>query len=182
MSWPGTGPARPSRATLRKPSATQTGGRCHLAALAPAEALGYFAQALNLYPQASDPDPALGIDLLIGLGTAQRQTGDPAFRTTLLNASRQADRLGDMERLVAAALANNRGLVSASGSSTPTRSRSWNWRSTGSRRTALIGRSSSQRCVPNSPLAARSTAARRWRTRQSVSHRPPATTPSSCRF
>ena len=96
-------------------SYSKQAGDAALAALAPAEALGYFAQALNLYPQASDPDPTLGIDLLIGLGTAQRQTGDPAFRTTLLNASRQADHLGDMERLVAAALANNRGLVSASG-------------------------------------------------------------------
>ena len=90
-------------------------GDAALAALAPAEALGHFAQALDLYLQASDSDPALHIDLLIGLGIAQRQTGDPAFRTTLLDASRRADRLGDTERLVAAALANSRGLVSASG-------------------------------------------------------------------
>ena len=61
-----------------------------LSALAPADALRYYAQALDLYPQAADPDPVLGIDLAIGLGTAQRQTGDPAFRDTLLDAARQA--------------------------------------------------------------------------------------------
>ena len=32
----------------------------------------------------------LGIDLTIGLGTAQRQTGDAAFRDTLLAAARRA--------------------------------------------------------------------------------------------
>ena len=41
---------------------------------------GYYAQALDLYPQVADPDPDLGLDLAIGLGTAQRQTGEPAYR------------------------------------------------------------------------------------------------------
>ena len=53
--------------------------------------------------------------MAVGLGTAQRQTGDPAFRDTLLDAARRAAELGDTERLVAAALANNRGMFSASG-------------------------------------------------------------------
>ena len=57
----------------------------------------------------------LGLDLAIGLGTAQRQTGDPAFRDTLLGAARRAADLGDTERLVAAALANNRGWFAAAG-------------------------------------------------------------------
>ena len=82
-----------------------------LAALAPADALRYYAQALDLSAQADDPDPILGLDLAIGLGTAQRQTGDPAFRQTLLDAARRAADLGDTERLVAAALANNRGFA-----------------------------------------------------------------------
>jgi class 3 adenylate cyclase/tetratricopeptide (TPR) repeat protein len=90
-------------------------GDAALAALAPADALGYFAQALDLYPQATDPDPALAIDLAIGLGTAQRLTGDPAHRETLLDAARRAASLGDTERLVAAALANNRGKFSMLG-------------------------------------------------------------------
>ena len=91
-------------------------GDAALAALAPADALRYYAQALDLYPQATDPDPVLGIDLAIGLGTAQRQTGDSAFRDTLLGAARRAADLGDTERLVAAALANDRGYYSAAGS------------------------------------------------------------------
>ena len=87
-------------------------GDAALAALAPADAIGYYAQALDLYPQATDPDPALALDLAIGLGTAQRLTGDPTFRDTLLDAAHRAAALDDTERLVAAALANNRGQVS----------------------------------------------------------------------
>jgi class 3 adenylate cyclase/tetratricopeptide (TPR) repeat protein len=90
-------------------------GDAALGALAPSEALRYYAQALDLYPQATDPDPVLGIDLAIGLGTAQRQTGDPASRVTLLEAARRAANLGDTERLVAAAMANNRGFFSSAG-------------------------------------------------------------------
>jgi class 3 adenylate cyclase/tetratricopeptide (TPR) repeat protein len=86
-----------------------------LGALAPADALRYYARARDLYSQVDDPDPALGLDLAIGLGTAQRQTGDPAFRDTLLDAARRAVELGDTDRLVAAALANDRGFASAVG-------------------------------------------------------------------
>jgi len=52
---------------------------------------------------------------LIGLGTAQRQAGIASFRETLLEAAREARELGDTNRLVAAALANNRGFFSALG-------------------------------------------------------------------
>jgi tetratricopeptide (TPR) repeat protein len=90
-------------------------GDAALAALAPADALRYYAQAIDLHLQTTDPDPTLGIDLAIGLGIAQRQTGEPAFRDTLLGASRQAADVGDTSRLVAAAVANNRGFVSAAG-------------------------------------------------------------------
>jgi class 3 adenylate cyclase len=90
-------------------------GDAALSALAPADALRYYAQAVDLYPQATDPDPVLGIDLAIGLGTAQRQTGDRAFRDTLLGAARRAAELGDTERLVAAALANDRGILTTAG-------------------------------------------------------------------
>ena len=86
-------------------------GDAALAALAPADALRHYAQALDLYPQLSHPDPALGLDLAIGLGTAQRQMGDPVFRATLLDASRRAADLDDTERLVAAASANDRGFA-----------------------------------------------------------------------
>jgi hypothetical protein len=85
------------------------------AELAPDEALRYFSQALTFEDQSSDVDPRVHLDLLIGLGTAQRQVGNPSYRDTLLDAARGALRLGDTERLVAAALANNRGYFSALG-------------------------------------------------------------------
>lgn len=91
-------------------------GDAALSALAPAEALRYFSQASELMTRVEHPDPVLTLDLAIGLGTAQRQTGDPAFRETLLEAAQQAADLGDTKRLVAAALANNRGFYSAVGS------------------------------------------------------------------
>jgi tetratricopeptide (TPR) repeat protein len=57
----------------------------------------------------------VSLDLAIGLGTAQHQTGAPAYRDTLLDAARRAADVGDTERLVAAALANDRGFYSAVG-------------------------------------------------------------------
>ena len=90
-------------------------GDAALVALAPADAVRYYGQALDLYKQVTDSDPVVGIDLAIGLGTAQCQTGDPAYRDTLIGASRRAADLGDTERLVAAALANNRGWMSVGG-------------------------------------------------------------------
>ena len=89
-------------------------GDAALAALAPADALSYYAQALDLYPQASDPDPILALDLAIGLGTAQRQTGDPAFRETLLDAARRAADLDDTGRLVAVGPGQQPGLLQCS--------------------------------------------------------------------
>ena len=80
-----------------------------LAALAPEDAVRYFSQALQLTSQLRDPDPLLRTDLLLGLGIAQRQVGISAFRETLLDAARSAQQLGTTDRLVAAALANNRG-------------------------------------------------------------------------
>jgi class 3 adenylate cyclase len=87
-------------------------GDAALSALAPGDALRFYAQALDLYPQVAESDPVLGIDLAIGLGTAQRQIGDPASRETLLAAARLAVDLGDTDRLVGAALANDRGYTS----------------------------------------------------------------------
>lgn len=90
-------------------------GNVALDALAPAEALRHFSQAIELSAPLEEPDRALALDLAIGLGTSQRQTGDPAFRDTLLGAARQALAIGDARRLVAAVLANNRGFYSSVG-------------------------------------------------------------------
>ena len=90
-------------------------GDAALRALAPADALKYYTQAISLSEQSTASDPRLDIDIATGLGTAQRQIGDPAFRQTLLDATRRAAELGDNERLVVGALANDRGWASASG-------------------------------------------------------------------
>jgi DNA-binding SARP family transcriptional activator len=86
-----------------------------LAALAPDEALGFYRQALEILSVSSAPDLALVIDLSIGLGTAQRQIGEPSYRDTLLDAARRAADLGDSARVAAAALANDRGFFSVAG-------------------------------------------------------------------
>ena len=54
-------------------------------------------------------------EALIGLGEAQRLTGDAAYRETLLDASGIASELRDGERAARAALANNRGQTSFHG-------------------------------------------------------------------
>jgi class 3 adenylate cyclase/tetratricopeptide (TPR) repeat protein len=86
-----------------------------LEALAPQDALRYYAQALALSGKGADPDPILSLDLTVGLGTAERQTGDPAYRDTLLGAARRAAELGETDRLVRAALAGDRGFFSTVG-------------------------------------------------------------------
>jgi class 3 adenylate cyclase/tetratricopeptide (TPR) repeat protein len=86
-----------------------------LDSLAPDDALRHFEKALELCSEHPDPDPVLLLDLAIGLGTSQRQTGDPSFRATLLAAAGQAAQLGDIDRLVTACLANDRGFYSAVG-------------------------------------------------------------------
>jgi len=90
-------------------------GDAALHSLAPDDALRHYAKAIDLCAGMADPDPVLLLDLTIGLGTAQRQIGEPAFRRTLLDAAHRAADRGDVERLVAAALANDRGFYSAVG-------------------------------------------------------------------
>jgi AAA ATPase domain len=85
-------------------------GRHALDSLAPIEAAKLFSDALELLgPQ----DMVERCEALIGLGEAQRLTGNPAFRETLLEASRLASELGDGERAARAALANSRGGIAS---------------------------------------------------------------------
>ncbi len=93
----------------------QQAGDAALAALAPDDAVRYFSQATQLLAQLDSPDPLQGVDLLLGLGNAQRQVGNVAFRETLLEAAHRARDLGAKEKLVAGALMNNRGIYSAIG-------------------------------------------------------------------
>jgi class 3 adenylate cyclase/tetratricopeptide (TPR) repeat protein len=86
-----------------------------LARLAPGEALRRYSQALTLLEQRQVDAKQMRGALLLGLGVAQRQTGDAAYRETLLDAAHLAQDLDDTELLAAAALANNRGFFSVAG-------------------------------------------------------------------
>ena len=94
---------------------TRLAGEHAVAQLAPDDGVRWYRQGLDLFDQLGGGDDRTRLDLLAGLGDAQRQAGDPEFRTTLLEAAALARRLQDGPRLVRAVLANNRGFVSASG-------------------------------------------------------------------
>jgi class 3 adenylate cyclase len=83
--------------------------------LAPDEAARWYEQALELHAQALSGDRSLRCELLIGLGEAQRQVGNPEHRQTLLDADRLAQDLGDADRLARAVLASTRGFSSSIG-------------------------------------------------------------------
>ena len=80
--------------------------------LAPSEAVKLFGDALDML--GSVPSAARS-EALIGLGEAQRQTGVPGYRETLLEAAGIAAELGDAGLAARATLANNRGFVSRNG-------------------------------------------------------------------
>jgi hypothetical protein len=84
-----------------------------LASLAPEDAVRYYVQAIDLLAQLADPDPAIELELGIGLGIAQRQIGDATFRQTLLDTGRRAAELGDTVRLTRVITANDRGMVNS---------------------------------------------------------------------
>lgn len=86
-----------------------------LAALAPLDAIRYFEQAIQLLDQMPEDTGRLAMDLRLGLGVAQRQAGVPAFRETLLEVADIAQQAGDNQRLIQAALENNRGFFSSLG-------------------------------------------------------------------
>jgi hypothetical protein len=90
-------------------SYSRQAGEAALHALAPDDAVRLFTQALALVDHQADPDGLERIALQIGLGTAQRQSGRPEFRETLLDAARAAESLQARDLLAQAALANNRG-------------------------------------------------------------------------
>jgi class 3 adenylate cyclase/tetratricopeptide (TPR) repeat protein len=101
--------------TAKAISYARQAGEAALTALAPEDAVRYFSQALQLVELAPGDDPLLACDLRLGLGRSQRQAGIAAFRETFLDAAHRARQLGATDRLVHAALANNRGWFSASG-------------------------------------------------------------------
>ena len=89
-------------------------GELALDQLAPDEAIRWYGEALVVYDQLVEPDLLLRCDLLTGLGSAQRQAGQP-HRESLREAFLLAREAGDVDRLVRAVLTNSRGSVSSSG-------------------------------------------------------------------
>jgi hypothetical protein len=83
--------------------------------LAPDEAARWYRQALEFHMQAPERDRSERFELLIGLGEAQRQTGNPEYRQTLLDAAHLARDVGDLDALCRAVLANSRGWTSQVG-------------------------------------------------------------------
>ena len=112
--------ARHLLAALPLASATRTAAACRaagdraLAVLADAEATSWYQAGVEALTDDSD-DAGLAIDLRCGLGEAQRRTGDPTFRATLIDTAQRAADRGDVDRLVRAVLANNRGFTSVIG-------------------------------------------------------------------
>ena len=90
-------------------------GERALQQLAPDEAARWYRQALELYDQAPGGERSERCELLIGLGEAQRQVGNPEYRQTLLDAAELAQELADTDRLCRAVLANSRGWTSQVG-------------------------------------------------------------------
>ena len=84
--------------------------------LAPDEAVRWYSDALEMLGRQDLTDDRLRAVLLVSLGDAQRQSGDPAHRETLLEAAHLARGANDTNTLVRAALANNRGNTSSVGS------------------------------------------------------------------
>lgn len=94
---------------LKAAEYAQRAGDYALTHLAPDEAVTWYRRTLDRLPA---DDLTRRCETLVGLGTAQRQAGDPAHRETLLQACRLALELHHDDLLVRASLANNRGDVS----------------------------------------------------------------------
>jgi tetratricopeptide (TPR) repeat protein len=86
-----------------------------LTSLAPVQARQWFERALELDEQSGEQDTGRRCELMIGLGEAQRQSGDPAFRGTLLEAARLAQERVDFDQLADAVLATSRGFTNSIG-------------------------------------------------------------------
>ena len=104
---------RPSDATKAVFYARRAGDVA-LAAYAPLDAVGWYAQALELHSRQVIGDDGERCALLVGLGTAQLQAGQPEHRETLREAGRIALRLADRELLVSVALSRDTGADSMS--------------------------------------------------------------------
>jgi DNA-binding SARP family transcriptional activator len=83
--------------------------------LAPDQARRWYEASLDLLARFPGPRENDRCELLIKRGEAERHAGDLQFRATLLEAAHIARGIGDHDKLVRAALANNRGMQSETG-------------------------------------------------------------------
>jgi class 3 adenylate cyclase len=108
--------AAPAAETARAVDYAARAGDQALAQLANDDAVRYYRKALELLAMIEGADGGdRRLELMIGLGEAQRRAGEPASRTTLLDACGLARRLGRGEAMARAALANSRGTFSELG-------------------------------------------------------------------
>jgi class 3 adenylate cyclase len=82
-----------------------------LAARAFADGEARFRSALDLLEDTEEVGSRLWVLATCGLGECLRDEGDPSFREILLDASRRAFELGDIELVLRTVLANTRGFV-----------------------------------------------------------------------
>lgn len=94
---------------------TKRAGDFALSRLAPNEALRWYEEALTLLERHATNDARTRCEILVGRGDAQRQSGDPDHRQTLLDAARLAIDLDETDLLVRAVLANTRGMFANAG-------------------------------------------------------------------
>ena len=82
-------------------------------ALAPEQAVRRYREAAERLDALGERDTGRRAKAMVGLGIAQRNSGDSSYRRTLLDAAAIAERLRDGDLLAEAALANFRGIWSS---------------------------------------------------------------------
>ncbi|HVY10797.1 MAG TPA: AAA family ATPase [Mycobacteriales bacterium] len=88
-------------------------GDSALSSLGPDEAVRCYSRALDVLDAVSEVDEKVRCQLKVSLGIAQRQSGNAAFRQTLLDAAAQAAELGEAALVVRAALGAHRGFYAS---------------------------------------------------------------------
>ena len=109
--WAAAGPSADPAKALHY---ARLAGEHALSQLAPDEAARWYRQALELQEMAPGGDRSERCELMVGLGEAQRQSGSPEFRRTLLDAATLARDIDDVDRLCRAVVANSQGWITAS--------------------------------------------------------------------
>ena len=112
-SWPATGWRAIQPTDLAKAIRySRRAGDAALAALAPADAVRYYTQALELSSQGADADPSSSSTWPPAWARPCASPAIRAFATCCSGPAGGPPTLGDTDRLVAAVLANNRGTFS----------------------------------------------------------------------